>query len=112
MDIDIEKIVKEAIIESFDGDNFIERLSLDINESNPEWWAEKIVYPLRKVLEKSIIENKDFVKEIIWEYMDREFYEHFTDKINSAIWEYAKQKVDEAMPKLKIAVEKDDDTKD
>ena len=64
MDIDIEKILKQAIIESFDEDRFIERLSMDIQESNPNWWVEKIVKPLRETLEKTILNNKDFIKEV------------------------------------------------
>lgn len=102
MDIDIEKIVKEAIVESFDGDNFIERLSLDINESNPEWWAEKIVAPLRDTLNKAILENKDFIKSVIWEYMDREFYGEVKDKLECIIYEYVGTKVEKVMPEFNI----------
>lgn len=101
-DLDIEKLVKEAIVEKFDEDIFIEQLSMDISQSNPEWWAEKIVKPLRGTLNKAILEDKDFIKAIIWEYMDREFYGEVKDKLKCIIYEYVGTKVEKAMPEFDI----------
>lgn len=101
-DLDIEKLVKEAVVEKFDEDTFIEQLSMDINESNPEWWAEKIVEPLRDTLNKVILENKDFIKEVIWEYMDREFYGEVKEKLDSIIYQYVGDKVEKVMPEFNI----------
>lgn len=102
IDLDIEKLVKEAIVEKFDEDTFIEQLSMDIHESNPEWWAEKIVEPLRDTLNKAILENKDFIKSVIWEYMDREFYDEVKEKLDSIIYEYVDAKVEKNMPEFNI----------
>lgn len=102
LDLDIEKLVKEAIVEKFDEDIFIEQLSMDINKSNPEWWAEKVVESLRDTLNKAILENKDFIKEVIWEYMDREFYGEVKERLDSIIYEYVGDKVEKAMPEFNI----------
>lgn len=101
-DLDIKQLVKDAIVEKFDEDIFIEQLSLDICQSNPEWWAEKIVNPLRDTLNKAILEDKDFIKAIIWEYMDREFYGEVKDKLKHIIYEYVGAKVKKIMPEFDI----------
>lgn len=103
-DIDLEKLVKEAVVEGFDEDVFIERLSMDINESNPDWWAAKIVEPLREVLKKAILNNKDFIKSVVWEYMDREFYDELKSQLRRILYEQAEAKLKEIMPEIKIEV--------
>ncbi|MBO7712284.1 MAG: hypothetical protein J6S85_02200 [Methanobrevibacter sp.] len=108
MDIDIEKILKQAIIESFDEDRFIERLSMDIQESNPNWWVEKIVKPLRETLEKTILNNKDFIKEIICEILDREYP---YDKIEQILEDEARNKLEYIMPRVRVEID-NDNTKD
>lgn len=65
INIDLEKLIKEAFIEDFDYDHFVDAISTDICQCNPEWWREKIVTPLKDVLIKVIKENDNFVKEII-----------------------------------------------
>lgn len=105
-DLDIEKLVKEAIVEKFDEDTFIEQLSMDINESNPEWWAEKIVESLRDTLNKAILENKDFIKSVIWEYMDREFYGEVKGKLECIIYKYVNTKIEKVMPEFNIVFKK------
>ena len=102
LDLDVEKLVKEAIVEKFNEDIFIEQLSVDISQSNPEWWAEIIVKPLRDTLNKAILEDKDFIKSVIWEYMDREFYGEVKDKLKHIIYEYVGAKVEKAMPEFNI----------
>lgn len=102
IDLDLEKLVKEAIVEKFDEDTFIEQLSMDINESNPEWWAEKIVKPLKDTLDKSLLENEDFIKSVVWEYMDREFYDELKNKLQYIIREYVGTKVKYLMPEFEI----------
>ena len=102
IDLDLETLVKEAITDNFDEDTFIERLSMDIQDSNPEWWAEKIVKPLKDTLDKSLLENKDFIKSVVWEYMDREFYGELKDKLQYIIREYVGTKVKDLMPEFEI----------
>lgn len=102
LDLDIKQLVKEAIVEKFDEDIFIEQLSMDINESNPEWWAEKIVEPLRDTLNKSILENKEFIKTVIWEYMDREFYGELKEKLRGIVYDYVGTKVEKIIPEFEV----------
>lgn len=99
--IDIERIIKDAFMENFNDGAFIDDLSDDICRDNPEWWAEKIVKPLKNTLDKAILENKDFIKEIIWEYMDTEFYEKIEDYIKNCIYE----KVKDLTQNIKIKAE-------
>lgn len=103
--LDLEKIIKEAIKDAFDEDVFLEKLAIDIEKTEPSWWAEKIIKPLRSSLEESILKNETFIKSVIWEYMDREFYDHLKGKFNILLREYVDEKVNKAMPKLKITVE-------
>ena len=65
INIDLEKLIKEAFIEDFDYDHFVDAISTDICQSNPEWWQEKVVTPIKDVLIKTIKKNDTFIKEII-----------------------------------------------
>lgn len=42
INIDLEKLIKEAFIEDFNYDYFVDAISTDICQSNPEWWQEKV----------------------------------------------------------------------
>ena len=99
--IDIEQIFKDAFKESFDAGDFINDLSHDIYENNPEWWSTRVVEPLRDTLNKAILENKDFLKECIWQFMDQEFY----DKIDMFIRQAIDEKIDSLTHNLIIKVE-------
>lgn len=70
INIDLEKLVKESFIEEFDYDHIVDAISTDICQSNPEWWQEKIVTPIKDVLIKVIKENDNFVKDIIREIVE------------------------------------------
>ena len=102
INIDFEKLIKESFKEAFDTGDFINDLSHDISDNNPEWWASRVVEPLRDTLNKAISENKDFLKEIIWEFMDREFY----DKVDRLIKVAIDERVEELTRGLRIRVEK------
>lgn len=105
LNIDIEQILKDAFMNAFDAGDFINDLSHDINQNDPEWWASQVVKPLRDTLNKAISENKDFLKEIIWEFMDREFY----DKVDRLIKVAIDERVKELSRGLRIKVEKDNE---
>lgn len=104
INIDIEQMLKDAFKEAFDAGEFINDLSHDISNNDPEWWASRVIEPLRDTLNKAISENKDFLKEIIWEFMDREFY----DKVDRLIKVAIDERVEELTRGLRIRVENDD----
>ena len=106
IDLDIENIIKEAIIENFDMDAFVNSLSEDIHNSNPDWWVRQVVNPLRETLEKAILENKDIIKYVIEDILDREYpYE----KIEKILEEKAEERISALLPKVKIKMEVDNE---
>lgn len=105
VNIDINKLVKEAIIEKFDEDIFIEQLSMDIHKSNPDWWIEKIVNPLKDILLDTILNNKDFLKEVIDNLFDREAS---YDRLMRILEDKAEQRMRELMPHVSVKIEERD----
>lgn len=83
INIDLEKLIKEAFIEDFDYDHFVDAICTDVCQSNPEWWQEKIVTPIKDVLIKAIKKNDDFIKdiirEIIKEYVSEETIQNIAE---------------------------------
>lgn len=106
--IDLEKIAKQTFIESFDINKFIEQLAHDVQFENPEWWARKIVTPLKDTLSKAILENKEFLKEIIMEFISQEFGEKIEDEITEKINECVEKVIKDRLPKFKIVMENEE----
>lgn len=102
VNIDINELVKEAIIEKFDEDIFIEQLSMDIHQSNPDWWIEKIVNPIKDILLNAILNNKDFLKEVIDNLFDREAS---YDRLMRILEDKAEQRMRELMPRVSVKIE-------
>ena len=102
VNIDINKLVKEAIIEKFDEDIFIEQLSMDIHQSKPDWWIEHIVNPLKDILLDTILNNKDFLKEVIDNLFDREAS---YDRLMRILEDKAEQRMRELMPRVSVKIE-------
>lgn len=107
LNIDIEKIIKEAFMQNFDTTAFINKLSEDICEDNPHWWVEQIVEPMRETLNKAILENEKLLKECIFEYLDEEFDIRTEEYIRDA----AERRIESLTRGLRIRLEKGDDTK-
>lgn len=99
---DIKDLIKEAILEKFDEDIFIEQLSMDIQQSNPDWWIEKIVNPLKDILLNAILNNKDFLKEVIDNLFDREAS---YDRLMRILEDKAEQRMRELMPHVSVKIE-------
>lgn len=102
VNININELVKEAIIEKFDEDIFIEQLSMDIHQSNPDWWIEHIVNPLKDILLDAILNNKDFLKEVIDNLFDREAS---YDRLMRILEDKAEQRMRELMPNVSVKIE-------
>ena len=107
-DLDIENIIKEAIIENFDMDAFVNSLSENIHNSNVDWWVRQVVNPIRETLEKAILENKDIIKYVIEYILDREYpYK----KIEKILEKKAEERISALLPKVKIKMEVDNVSK-
>lgn len=102
VNIDVNELVKEAIIEKFDEDIFIEQLSMNIHQSNPDWWIEHIVNPLKDILLDTILNNKDFLKEVIDNLFDREAS---YDRLMRILEDKAEQRMRELMPHVSVKIE-------
>lgn len=105
LNIDIENIIKEAFMQNFDTSAFINELSEDICEGNPDWWAEQIVKPMRETLNKAILENEKLLKECIFEYLDDEFDVRMEEYIRDA----AERRIESLTQGLRIRLEKGDE---
>ena len=107
INIDFEKIIKEAFMQNFDTSAFINKLSEDICEDNPHWWVEQIVEPMRETLNKAILENEKLLKECIFEYLDEEFDIRTEEYIRDSV----ERRIESLTRGLRITLEKGDDTK-
>ena len=101
LELDVEKIIEKAVVENFDNSAWVDSLSEDICRNNPQFWAEQIVKPLRDVLSKSLLENKEFLKECIFEYMDQEF----DCRMEEYIQEAAERKVESLTQGWRVTLE-------
>ena len=101
INLDLEKLIKEAFIEDFDYDHFVDAISTDIWQSNPDWWRDKVVEPLKDVLIKAIKENDDFVREMIRDLVDENMNEDF---IQDVIEKEVRSRIRLALPEFEVKI--------
>lgn len=100
LELDINEIL------DFDGlsDSIIEKLSEDIHQQNPEWWAEKVCKPMQKEL-KILLEDRGLIQNSIVQLLaDYVGFDYIRDKVDRAISEQVKAVVREKMQDFDVTI--------
>lgn len=102
MEIDIDNIVKEAIKEQFDMENFVDSIAKDI-ETNPEWWADNIVTPIKKEILRQL-KNQPFMEAVMTSLLEQEG-DWIKNTIEDSLQKYLQERVIINLPDIRILVD-------